>query len=178
MKMMAALKSRRSSCMSASICACTVTSSAVVGSSAIRSAGVHNRAVAIVTRWRMPPESSCGQDCRRLPASGIRTASSSSPQRLSACRRPMPSCSSSTCAICTPILRYGFSEVIGSWNIIAIRLPRIPRRSRSAIPINSRPSNRALPLLRPLSANSPMRLSTDWLLPEPDSPTMPSVLPA
>ena len=39
------------------ICACTVTSSAVVGSSAISSLGSQDSAMAIATRWRMPPES-------------------------------------------------------------------------------------------------------------------------
>jgi len=33
-----------------------VTSSAVVGSSAIRSSGLQESAMAIITRWRMPPE--------------------------------------------------------------------------------------------------------------------------
>ena len=37
-----------------------VTSSAVVGSSAISSAGLHESAMAIITRWRMPPENWCG----------------------------------------------------------------------------------------------------------------------
>ncbi len=38
------------------ICACTVTSSAVVGSSAISSRGDNASAIAIITRCRMPPE--------------------------------------------------------------------------------------------------------------------------
>ncbi len=42
------------------ICFWVVTSSAVVGSSAIRMAGSNARAVAIITRWRCPPESACG----------------------------------------------------------------------------------------------------------------------
>ena len=42
------------------ICFCTVTSSAVVGSSAMTSFGSSPKAAAISTRWRMPPESSCG----------------------------------------------------------------------------------------------------------------------
>ena len=46
--------------MSPRICACVVTSSAVVGSSAIRSAGSLMSAIAIITRWRMPPENWCG----------------------------------------------------------------------------------------------------------------------
>ena len=54
---------RISSCsrrMSARICAWIVTSSAVVGSSAISRLGRHDSAIAIITRWRMPPESWCG----------------------------------------------------------------------------------------------------------------------
>src|SRR6202451_1924904 len=50
-------------CRSASrarIWACTVTSSAVVGSSAITSAGYITSAIAIITRWRVPPESAGG----------------------------------------------------------------------------------------------------------------------
>ena len=39
------------------ICACTVTSSAVVGSSAMTSGGRQASAMAIITRWRMPPDS-------------------------------------------------------------------------------------------------------------------------
>ena len=42
------------------ICAWTETSSAVVGSSATMSAGRCRIAIAIATRWRMPPESWCG----------------------------------------------------------------------------------------------------------------------
>jgi hypothetical protein len=37
-----------------------VTSSAVVGSSAISSFGSQASAMAIITRWRMPPENWCG----------------------------------------------------------------------------------------------------------------------
>ena len=42
---------------SAMICACTVTSSAVVGSSAINRSGSLASAMAIMTRWRWPPDS-------------------------------------------------------------------------------------------------------------------------
>ena len=47
-------------CSSSRICAWIVTSSAVVGSSAISSSGLHDSAMAIMTRWRMPPENWCG----------------------------------------------------------------------------------------------------------------------
>ena len=46
--------------ISSRICAWTVTSSAVVGSSAISSFGSLASAMAIIARWRMPPENSCG----------------------------------------------------------------------------------------------------------------------
>ncbi len=42
------------------ICACVVTSSAVVGSSAISRSGSLTSAIAIITRWRIPPENWCG----------------------------------------------------------------------------------------------------------------------
>ena len=42
------------------ICAWIVTSSAVVGSSAISTSGLHASAIAIIARWRMPPENWCG----------------------------------------------------------------------------------------------------------------------
>jgi hypothetical protein len=41
-------------------CAWMVTSSAVVGSSAMRTSGSLAIDMAIITRWRMPPENSCG----------------------------------------------------------------------------------------------------------------------
>ena len=46
--------------ISSRIWAWIVTSSAVVGSSAIRSDGLQDSAMAIITRWRMPPENWCG----------------------------------------------------------------------------------------------------------------------
>ena len=46
--------------ISVRICACVVTSSAVVGSSAISRSGSLTSAIAIITRWRMPPENWCG----------------------------------------------------------------------------------------------------------------------
>jgi len=39
---------------------CVVTSRPVVGSSAIKSAGLQEIAIAIIARWHMPPDSSCG----------------------------------------------------------------------------------------------------------------------
>ena len=56
MTMTALLKSFCRSRIRSRICACTVTSSAVVGSSAMSSCGSQDIAIAIITRCRMPPE--------------------------------------------------------------------------------------------------------------------------
>ena len=61
---------RWSSRINARICACVVTSSAVVGSSAIRSAGSSTSAIAIMIRCRCPPESWCGNDASMRSGSG------------------------------------------------------------------------------------------------------------
>ena len=59
--MMTPMSSRsRSSRSRSRISACTVTSNAVVGSSAISRSGSQLMAPAISTRWAMPPETSCG----------------------------------------------------------------------------------------------------------------------
>ena len=53
-------RSRCSDSRRSRIWAWMVTSSAVVGSSAMRSFGLQAIAMAIMTRWFMPPESWCG----------------------------------------------------------------------------------------------------------------------
>ena len=62
--------------ISSRICAWIVTSSAVVGSSAISSSGLVDSAIAIITRWRMPPESWCGYALARRLASAMPTCPS------------------------------------------------------------------------------------------------------
>ena len=57
-------------------CACTVTSSAVVGSSAIMSFGLQIVAMAIMTRCRIPPESWCGNIFVIAAGSGSPTSAS------------------------------------------------------------------------------------------------------
>ena len=76
---------------------------------------------------------------------------------------------------CRPIEWTGFSDVIGSWKIIAMSLPRTSRRRFELAVTRSSPLKSASPLtiadfgLRPMI----VRQLTD--LPLPDSPTMPSV---
>ena len=78
----AELKSSFSRAISSMICAWIVTSSAVVGSSAIRIDGLHESAIAIIARCRMPPENWCGKSSTRDSGFGIPTWRSSSTARL------------------------------------------------------------------------------------------------
>src|SRR5512132_80724 len=90
----------------------------------------------------------------------------------------MPKCVSSGSLIWRPIVSTGFRLVIGSWKIIAICRPLSPRISRSFILSRSRPSKRAVPeRTRPARGSSPSSASAVTLLPQPDSPTIPSVSP-
>ena len=132
---------RRRSSISSRICFWIVTSSAVVGSSAMSSFGSQASAIAIITRWRMPPENWCGYSPMRSLACGIPTRSSTSAARSMACSLLTPRCSLTVSAICLPTVIVGFSEVSGSWKIMPISLPRTWRMSSSeSVLISGRPA--------------------------------------
>ena len=84
-----------------------------------------------------------------------------------------------TSAIWRPTVNTGFREVIGSWKIIEILLPRMPRIPFSSRASRSRPSNRMLPLTIFPGGEAISRMmerdATD--LPQPDSPTRQRVRP-
>ena len=149
--MTSAMPSRRDrSFISSRICAWMVTSSAVVGSSAMISLGLQASPIAIITRWRMPPD----RLMRILlePAargSVMPTSRSSSTARARACVLAHPEWMSSGSMICRPIGSTGLSEVIGSWKIIAMSRPRSSRISSSDRSSRSRPSNRMRPARYP-----------------------------
>ena len=92
-----------------------VTSSAVVGSSATSSRGRQATAIAIITRWRMPPDSWWGYSPMRRAGSGMPTRSSSSIARRRAAAPCSFWCWRSTSPIWRPTVSTGLSEVIGSW---------------------------------------------------------------
>ena len=73
----------------------------------------------------------------------------------------------------------GLRLVIGSWNTMAMSSPRTSRISRSDSCSRSRPSNITEPeTMRPGGdGTSRMTASDVTVLPEPDSPTMPSISP-
>ena len=82
-------------------------------------------------------------------------------------------------AIWSPTVSTGLRLVIGSWKIMASRLPRSLRISPSSSRTRSRFSNVTLPFTVRASRGGKSRMieSAVTLLPQPDSPTMPSVSP-
>ncbi len=85
-----------------------------------------------------------------------------------------------TSAICSPTVNSGFRAVIGSWKIIAMSWPRIPRKARSGRDSRSTapscPAKVALPLMAAFCTRR-SRLSAVTVFPEPDSPTSASFSP-
>ena len=107
------------------------------------------------------------------------TRSSSSIARVRACPAFIPMCSCRASPICLLTVSTGLREVIGSWKIMAIFRPRMRRICSSRIVSRSWPSNSTCPptILPGGEGIRRMMESTVWLLPQPDSPTMPRVCP-
>src|SRR5436309_360693 len=160
-------------------CAWMVTSRLVVGSSAIKRRGSHEIAIAPTMRWRIPPDIWCGYSRTRSSGAAIRTARRSSLARTQALPRLAPSWTRIDSATGSPIVKSGLSEAIGSCRIIAIRLPRILRIWAAGFRSRSSPSNRTSPAtIRAAGGRSLRSESASVVLPERDSPTMPSVSPS
>ena len=143
------------SCTRSRICACVVTSSAVVGSSAMSTAGSRLSPIAIMTRWRMPPENSCGWSSSR----GLRVADADQRQQLG---RPLARLarahagrSSSPSVSCRPIVSTGLSDVIGSWKTMPTSRPRSWRSRSGPAPSTSSPRSRTLPSTRAAGGSRP-----------------------
>src|SRR6267142_3642804 len=96
-----------------------------------------------------------------------------------ACALPTFRWRRSVSAICSPTGNAGFSEVIGSWKIIDSLSPRRLRTRLSGSSSRFSPSNStAPPAMRPGGCGTRRMIeSAVTLLPQPDSPTMPSVRP-
>ena len=96
--------SRCRSCSSLRICASTVTSSAVVGSSAISTRGLQDSAMAIITRCRMPPLNWNGYSSTRCAGAAMPTrAINSMARRLASCL-PTSSWCRIASTICAPMV--------------------------------------------------------------------------
>ncbi len=153
--------------------ACTVTSSAVVGSSAMISSGAAAMAEAMSTRCRSPPDSSWGRCPARSAGSGTRTDSSSSSTRSARCARGTTSWVVSTSAISAPTVLRGSRETSASWRTSPAKPPRSRRQSPG------RKRSASLPEIVNADARTrdpgparPSRLRAVTLFPEPDSPTI------
>ena len=162
---------------SASTCACTVTSRAVVGSSAMISFGCPDIAMAMTARWRMPPENWCGYCATRVSGAAISTSRKACTARdraLPAATRPRATCPST---ICRPTGSTGLSVVVGSWKTKPTSRPRSVLSVSASAETTSVPTRRIDPVTCALSGNRPAMARHATLLPEPDSPTMPSTSP-
>ena len=163
--------------MRSRIWAWIVTSSAVVGSSAISSFGSQASAMAIITRWRMPPENWCGIVVEAARGRGC---------------RPAPAARWRACGACVLELEV-YLERLGELPIDGEH--RVQRRHRvledHGDPVaadlahlvfaelrRSSPSKGSRPTDAPGGLGmSRMRESALTLLPQPDSPTRPSASP-
>ena len=165
--------------ISSRICAWIVTSSAVVGSSAIRMSGSQASAIAIMTLCLIPPENSKGYCLIRFWGSFTPTSSSISIARSRASLPRLSVCSLMASSSWYPIVKTGFRLVMGSWNMMEHRLPRKSRILLSGHFVMSSPLYRIWPdLMDPFFSRICMMEYAETDLPDPDSPTMPRILPA
>src|SRR2546428_105445 len=123
--------SRFSRSSNSRIWAWIMTSSAVTGSSAITIRGLHARAIAIITRCRIPPENSCGYSWAR--SRWMPTSSSSSPTRFIAASLSTLSWRMTGSAIWSPTRFTGFKAFIAPWKMIEMCFHRIARSWASRI---------------------------------------------
>src|SRR3954447_16734015 len=88
-------------------------------------------------------------------------------------------CTRYASTICDPTVKYGCMALSGSWKIMAILPPRSFRTCSSVAVTSSWSSSQISPVTLALlrARCRPSIASEVTLLPEPDSPTMPSVLP-
>ncbi len=134
--------------------------------------------MAIITRWRMPPENWCGYSLIRSWTRGMPTRSRTSAALSMACSLDTSRCRETASAICLPTVMVGFSEVSGSWKIMPISLPRIFRICSSDKAVRSWPLSLMLPVAMCPPVGSRFMIDKAVIvLPQPDSPTMPRVSP-
>ena len=180
MSMIAIWLRSRSAFMSSRICAWMVTSSAVVGSSAISSSGFVESAIAIITRWRMPPDSWCGYSLARRFGVGDADLA----EHL---HRARPSASPAADRL-VQLHRLGDLVAAGEdrverrhrlledhRDLVAADVAHLLSRDLEQVPAAQ---HHAPSTIRPGARMSRIIDIAVMLLPQPDSPTTPSVLPS
>src|SRR5499425_824582 len=147
------------------------TSSAETGSSSTMTLGDSESARAIAMRWRWPPENSCGKSS--AARSGRPTRSSNRSRRLRTSADASDSLVTSGSTMIEPTRMRGLSDAYGSWNTACTE-----RRYARSLPPSSAwrscPSKRMTP---PVGRSSISTILAVVVLPQPDSPTTPRVLP-
>ncbi|MNW60855.1 hypothetical protein D3C74_388780 [compost metagenome] len=163
MKTTAKLNCSRRRMISRRIPRCTTTSRAVVGSSMIMTCGLSASAMAIMTRWRMPPESSWAKLSRRFGSTP--TSCSSSRLRSSFSAFDMPGrCVVKTSNSWDRTLMTGFKEFMAPWKTIEILSHR---NARSASP-SSAATSMSVPSWSWKTISPPVRRAggfRSWLIP-------------
>ena len=144
MKMIARPRSRWRSASRRSTCAWTITSSAVVGSSAISIRGSHAIASAIRTRWRWPPDSWCGY-ARRAPRRQAHQLEQLRPPASRGSPRSRE-CSRIASAIWSPTRCTGLSVWSAPWKTIASSVQRTARSRPGFMSNTSSPSSSTSPV--------------------------------
>ena len=172
-------RSRCSRRSRSSSCAWIVTSSAVVGSSAISTSGSGASAIATAARWRSPPESWCGYCASRRSGSGTPTSSSSSTAR----RRAAPRRQSAVRLEALRDLPTDREQRVEARHRVLEDHARCAGRGAAAAPAARRPAaSTPSSITRPPDDVAGGRQQAHdredvTLLPQPDSPTSPSVSP-
>jgi len=171
-------RSRWSRRRSASTSACVVTSSALVASSASSRRGSMLSAAAITTRCSIPPESWCGYARSTRSMSSSPTSSNNDAIRSRAFALAIPCTWTSRSVAESPMRRTGLSVARGSWKIMAASADRTFRTAARSSATISYPQTVTVP---DRDARSGVRRSAALAvvdLPEPDSPTSPTVSPS
>ena len=126
-------------------------------------------------RWRIPPDISWGYCVTRVSADGIRTDFSRSRARAQALAFPTPSCTRSPPDL-VPMVNSGLSEAIGSCKDHPDALaPHLPHLGLGLLDQVFALEEDLAPHVRAAVGSSRRMESASVLLPEPDSPTIPSV---
>src|SRR5262245_48206313 len=154
----------------------TETSSAETGSSATTRRGSVASARAMPMRWRWPPENACGKRCMYSGRSPVSSSSAATRSRR-ARRLRIPLTSSGSATLSKMVMR-GFSELNGSWKIIWICGRSGRRSARGSGARSTTWPSAARKRISPLDGAIARRMQRAVVvLPQPDSPTRPSVSP-
>ncbi len=135
--------------------------------------------MAIITRWRMPPDSSKGYQRRRCSGEGMPDRAEQLDGGLPGRDRSMSRWSRRLSVIWSPMRLTGLRAVIGSWKIMLSSAPHTWRSWSGDMAVRSWPAKCTVPeRTTSWRGRRPMIDRASTVLPDPDSPTTPSVSPA